>query len=132
MLSSDYAKIFYTLLPKGPLWPEQVGEADNWDSLARAATYELARVDEQALELINEAIPDADSYAYPAELLESWERVAGLPDEFTPETQTDEERVQALIAKLRGPGSPTLAKFENLVDALNASNVTFDGYRLVD
>jgi len=132
MIAADYQKIFYILLPTGPLWPEQDGDSPNWDMLASALSLELARIDEQALELVDEAIPDATSYTYPVELLEAWERVAGLPDQYTPTGQTITQRIQALIAKLRGPGAPTLAKIENIVEPYSIDYAVFDGYRLVD
>ena len=132
MLASDYQKIMYTLLPVGLLWPEQEGDAPIWDMVFKALAAECARVDLAAGLLIDEAIPDAEGYLYPDELLPAWERVAGLPDEYTPSGQTDTQRRQALIAKLRGPGSPTLAKFENLVEPYGYLTEAFDGWRLVD
>lgn len=130
MLAADYKKILYTLLPAGPIWPSQEGESPVWDMVFGAMSLEPARVDLAAEALINEAIPDG--VTYPDDLLAEWERVAGLPDENTPVNQTEAERRQALIAKLRGPGSPIESKFVSIVESYGYTSRCINGHRLVN
>lgn len=126
MIADDYRKIWYTYLPSGFLWPGQEGDSPFWDMYAEAQAQEWGRIDEDALELVKEAIPDGVDY--PDDLLDYWERVTDLD----PSGLTDVERRQALIAKLRGRGSPTLARFQETAETFDIPVQAIDNYRLVD
>ena len=76
-----------------------------------AATF--CRVDERAQDLISEAYPDTTD-----ELLEDWERVAGLPDECSPLAPTKEERRAQLVQKITDIGGQNAAYFEEVASRL--------------
>jgi hypothetical protein len=102
--------------------------------LFAALSQELERFDEQAYLLMAEAIPDAGDYDYPRDLLDSWERILALPDVCTTETQTDLERAQAVVAKLKGVGAPLPATFAEIAETLGYEGLArvLDNYRLID
>jgi len=129
---ADYKHALYALLPSGPIWPSQAGEQPVWDDLIDSIAPEFQRVDARGEDLIQEAIPQADGSTYPDELLEDWERVAGLPEPCTTVIGTETNRRQALIAKLRGPGSPTAAKFLEILAGYGITGDIVQGYYTID
>lgn len=78
-------------------------------ALFRALAFELTRVEGRRKDLQREADPYRTE-----ELLEDWERVAGLPDPCFPVDQTLEERRLALVAKLAAIDTPTPSQIQAL------------------
>lgn len=104
MDAEAYADQLEKLLPRGPLWrPEPGGVLAN---LLLAAADELARVDGRARDLLEEADPRTTS-----ELLDDWERVAGLPDPCADPITDPDERRAVLVAKLVGIGGINQADY---------------------
>jgi uncharacterized protein YmfQ (DUF2313 family) len=95
-----YTENLISLLPKGVLWACE--SSTTLYKLLDALAQELQRVEDLALELIEEADPRTTT-----NLLDDWERVAGLPSDcWTPTTEAD--RRTALVAKLATRGSQAL------------------------
>jgi uncharacterized protein YmfQ (DUF2313 family) len=105
LTAADYLVDLQALLPRGPAWPR---DADaELTKLLAALAEEFARIDGRAEALPWEANPQTTS-----ELLADWERVAGLPDPCTGGLEpTLQGRRNALVAKLAGSGSASIAYF---------------------
>lgn len=106
-----YADQITALMPRGRVWPEAGGPV--WAALMRALAPELARLDQRACDLIEEADPRTCR-----ETLTDWERVLGLPDPCSPGDATFEERRRAVITKLRMEGGASRQYFIDLAAAL--------------
>lgn len=107
----DYRRALHALLPPGQALP---ADADSrWQQLLDALAGELARADARA-EALREEADARTTY----ELLDDWERVAGLPDPCVPGEQTLEQRRAALVRVLTGTGGQSRAYFIELAAAL--------------
>ena len=93
-LSVRYKKLLGDLLPVGKAW-------DNvkLNTLLDAMAVEFTRVHGRAADLLAEMYPGATD-----ELLADWESLLGIPDECTPENQTDDERRVQILQKLATTG----------------------------
>lgn len=92
------------LFPRGRLWsfvPDGV-----LDSLCEGIAAELARIDERAATLIEEADPRTTF-----ELLDDWERLTGLPGECGLLATTTAERRAQIVSKLISAGPQSVSFF---------------------
>lgn len=105
--AEDYAGQLRQLLPRGAAWtmaPDGV-----FAGLLLGLGEGLARADARAGQLLDEADPRTT-----LELLEDWERLAGLPDTCTGRPDDTGERQVALHQKLTGIGGQNAASFIEL------------------
>ncbi|HBJ85111.1 MAG TPA: hypothetical protein DDZ88_14820 [Verrucomicrobiales bacterium] len=99
-----YARQMRQLLPRGPAW--NFAEDGPFARLLLALGEEFARIDARAGDLIDEADPRTT-----LELLDDWERVAGLPDSCTGVPEDIHERQAVLHQKITGLGGQNAAAF---------------------
>lgn len=122
LTEANYSRLLQQLLPQGIAWPR-----DSDSTLAQflsAVAVEFSRIDARAASLVDAVMPSAAS-----ELLEDWERVAGLPDPcLVGQTQTLQLRGDALVAKLAGTGGQSIAYFIAIAADLGFT-VTIDEFR---
>lgn len=121
-MADDYRRLLLQLLPQGMAWPRA---SDS--TLARfldAVAVEFSRVDQRAGALFAEVLPATTS-----ELLEEWERVAGLPDPcVADQPQTLQSRRAALVARLAGTGGQSIDYFIGLAADLGYT-ITIEEFR---
>ncbi|MBE5528858.1 hypothetical protein A9J41_14040 [Laribacter hongkongensis] len=120
LTADDYAGQLAALLPLGPAWKEAPGV----DRLLGAEAEALARVDRRSADLVRELDPRTTH-----ELLGSWERQAGLPDECTVPGGSMAARRDALVAKLLGVGGQSRAYFIGLAEAFGYPGTTITEFR---
>lgn len=111
LTTDDYLKQLQALLPQGPAWSREPDAV--LTKLLTAFAEEFARVDGRIDGLLNEADPRTTS-----ELLEDWERVAGLPDLCTGIPETIAQRRELLVAKLTNTGGQSRQFFIDLAAKL--------------
>lgn len=127
LTDTDYLRQAQGLLPPGPAWPR---EDDAFlTRLLSGLSIELARVDDRARRLIDEGDPRTT-----AELLEDYERIAGLPDGCVTsggvELSTAQRR-QALFGRLTMQGAQSAAYFIALAASLGYT-VTITEFHVYD
>lgn len=125
MNGAAYLAQLQALLPPGLAWPRAAD--DTLTKALAAIADDMARIDERAAQLLDEADPRATS-----ELLVDWERIAGLPDPCvvaSGATQTVDQRRAALVAKLISLGGQSRQYFIDLAAALGYPGATIDEYR---
>jgi uncharacterized protein YmfQ (DUF2313 family) len=105
--ADEYREQLKKLQPQGLAFPTD--DESNWAKLLDAFAQTLARIDNAAIRLLNEAFPDTTS-----ELLPDWERVAGLPDECAEVNDTFAIRRANLLTKLALIGGQTPQYFIDL------------------
>lgn len=107
MNGDQYAEQLDALLPQGLAWPR---ESDaRMRALTRGLAEEFARVDARGDDLLREVLPNTT-----VEMLEDWERAAGLPDTCVATTQTLQERRNAILSRLANTGGQSRAFFIEL------------------
>ncbi|MEP9372625.1 putative phage tail protein [Mesorhizobium sp. KR1-2] len=111
MKAADYFAQLQTLLPRGDLWRRD--QDASLTLLLKALAAEFARIDVRAQNLLREADPRTTT-----ELLEDFERVAGLPDPCVPDVQSMEARRLRLVQKLTGRGGQSRGFFIELATGL--------------
>lgn len=111
MNAAAYFAQLQALLPRGDLWRRD-GDA-SLTLLLKALAEEFARIDGRGRDLRREADPRTTS-----ELLDDFERVAGLPDPCVPDVQSVEARRLRLVQKLTGRGGQSRAFFIELAAGL--------------
>lgn len=109
--AAAYAGQLRQLLPRGAAWDFPADAT--FAQLLEAMAEELARVDGRGLDLLEEADPRTA-----LELLPDWERVAGLPDACTGQSDNPGERQAALQQKLTGLGGQSALAFIELAARL--------------
>lgn len=111
MNADEYALGLKRRLPEGDAWPtaEETDGTTAWDLLLNALSQEPARVDEDAVGLINKVIPDNEDTD-----LDAWEVELGLPDEDL----TDPERLARIRAFLRARGEVDLVTLQDVARKL--------------
>jgi uncharacterized protein YmfQ (DUF2313 family) len=109
--ADDYLQQLINLTPAGSAFPTE--NESNWVQLLSAIAQTCARIDANAILLLNESFPDTTT-----QLLPNWERVAGLPDECSELGDTYEIRRLNLIAKLTSRGGQSRAYFIEIAAAL--------------
>lgn len=108
-----YKQLLINLLPKGRLWRPQ--EQPKFSSLLESTAQELCRVDDRVKQMFIEIDPRT---ATDAESLDQWENILGLPDECTPEGQTEAERQIQAVQKLTNIGGLSKTFYEFLAGQL--------------
>jgi uncharacterized protein YmfQ (DUF2313 family) len=105
MTEADYVDKLRQMLPPGPAVDLEL-EPD-WAQLVAALAPELARIEAGGEALLLELNP-----ATATALLPDWEAYLGLPDVCTvPDSQSLEERRQAVLDKLTATGAPQLSYY---------------------
>lgn len=113
----DYTWLLAALLPPGPAW-----SAD--DPAIKGAAPSLLRVHQRADALMREIDPRTTT-----ELIDRWERIAGLPDECIPTgTQTIRQRQRRLDAKFNLAGAISEDFYLSQIAALGVTGATISRY----
>lgn len=100
-----YKSLLINLLPKGKLW--QPTDQPTFSDLLGSTAQELCRVDDRAKQMLIEVDTRTTD-----ESLDTWEGVLGIPDECTPDGQTDDERRQQATQKLTNVGGLSAEFYE--------------------
>lgn len=119
--ADDYKRQLIKLSPQGRAWP--IEDTSNWVKLLDAVAQELARIDAHASLLVNEAFPDTT-----LQLLENWERIAGIPDECSQLGDTIQVRRNNLKSKLTARGGQSRSYFVDVAAQLGF-DVTITEFR---
>ncbi len=106
-----YRQLLIDLLPKGRLW--QPKAQPEFSKLLGSTAQELCRVDDRVKQMFLEVDPRTTD-----ETLDQWEDVFGIPDECTPEGQTDDERRTQLTQKMTNIGGLSKTFYEFLATQL--------------
>lgn len=109
--SAAYQQQLIKLTPPGQAFPTETDSL--WVKLLGVFADTMARVDANAVLLINEAFPDTTT-----QLLPNWERVVGLPDDCSVLGDSYEIRRANLISKLRATGGQSPSYFIDVAAAL--------------
>lgn len=123
LTADHYLSQLQALLPRGLAWARQ--QTGVLPRLLLAWADELARVHRRCDELVQEADPRTTT-----ELLQDWERVAGLPDPCVTISQTIEQRRAALVSKLAYAGGQSRAYFISLAETLGYPGATIDEFSI--
>lgn len=110
-----------SLLPRGRAWPRE--DDSILMRLVHAEAEELARIDGRVSDLLEEVDPRST-----LELLEDWERVAGLPDTCIPAPDSIAERRAAVQSRITALGGQTLDYFVGLAATIGFA-ITIDEFR---
>lgn len=105
--AEDYRRQAQALLPQGPAWPRETDALITY--LLNGLSEEFARVHNRDIDLLAEMIPIST-----VEMLEDWERVAGLPDACAGTLETLDLRRRALLTKLATLGGQDAVYFIGL------------------
>ncbi|MDX2094371.1 MAG: putative phage tail protein [Alphaproteobacteria bacterium] len=106
-----YMQQLIGLLPTGQVWNTEI--ASNTMKLVSVIASELEYIDSRAQSLLREALPSTT-----IDLLEDWEKVAGLPDSCSLLADTHSERVEALVSKITRIGGQSRQFFIDLAESL--------------
>lgn len=110
------------LMPPGPIW-ERGGDS-RLDALLEGLAAELAEAHSKASDLVDELDPRTTT-----DLLEDWERVAGLPEHCDPNPSTDVAvRRQILAGKLAAVGGQDPSYFKSIADTVTGQDCTITEY----
>ncbi len=112
MTSDDYLSVLQALLPPGKIIWSRDPESDI-TKLLHALADELARIDNKADDLINEAHP---STAF--EMLHDWERATGLPDICTEDYTDLEKRTANVENRVAEIGDQSIPFFQTIAARL--------------
>ncbi len=110
---AEYAEALAALLPRGPAWLRETNSA-LMGLIAGLAEVWGAKVDSRAADLLERESDPRSTI----ELLEDWERMAGLPDACLAEPLTIGDRQKALVARLTMLGGQSCAFFIGLAASL--------------
>ncbi len=110
---AEYAEALAALLPRGPAWPRENNRA-LMGLVAGLAEIWGSRVDSRAADLLGRESDPRSTI----ELLEDWERMAGLPDACLAEPLTIGDRQKALVSRLTMIGGQSRAFFIGLAASL--------------
>lgn len=102
----DYLKLFQALQPPGKIWT--LDPDATWTQVLKGLSIEPARIEQRALDLINESLPSQID-----ELLEEWENEYGIYSEDI-ELKTVEERVATVVTKYLETGGTYEGYFEEI------------------
>jgi len=114
-----YLTLLQNAIPEGLAWTR--APLAFMTRLLTAIAKEFARIDARARNLPNEADPRET-----VELIDDWERFAGLPDICVTKEQSLQERQVALSAKLRMQGGQNAAYFIQIASDLGYEGATVD------
>lgn len=108
----DFQQAALNLLPPGPAWSRDL---DSIQARFFGAIGDMfARVHRDWTVLVDQELFPPTTAA----LLPEWEKDYGLPDPCTPQPQTFEQRIAALMAKITDQGSLSRQKYIDLAAAL--------------
>lgn len=119
--AENYLHQLQSLLLRGAAWTREVGST--LTNLLTGIAQEFARVDARTDDLISESDPRTTN-----ELLEDWERVAGLPDPCVTTDQTIEQRRVALVSKVTMQGGQSRQYFIDMAAGLGYPDATIDEF----
>ena len=108
----DYVALGQTLLWHGPAWTRAAGTR---------LTQFLQAIADEAVRIHNDGflrVLDEIDWQTTDELLEDWERIAGLPDECAPTPATDDQRRAVLHAHMTATGGQTPAYYIEVAETL--------------
>lgn len=112
----------WALMPPGPIW-ERGGDS-RLDALLEGLAAELAELHSKVSDLVDEFDPRTT-----VDLLEDWERVAGLPEHCDPTPSTvPAVRRQLLAAKIAAVGGQDPGYFKGLADTATGEDCTITEY----
>lgn len=106
-----YVQQLTSLLPTGQAWNTEPGS--NLMAMLRVFAAELAQLHGRADRIMIEALPSSTF-----DLLEDWEKAAGLPDSCSPLADTRPERIDALVSKIKRLGGQSPQFFIDLAESL--------------
>lgn len=109
-----YKQLLINLLPLGRLW--ETRSQPTLDSLIFSLADEFCRVDERVDVMLKEADPRTST-----ELLESWERLVGLPDECTPLSPSESGRRNQVVQKYTNVGGISAAVYKFIAKQLGVN-----------
>lgn len=104
-----YKKLLINLLPPGRLWNPK--RQPVFSKVLKSSAQELCRVDDRIKQMLIEVDPRT---ATDAEALDQWEGILGIPDECTPDGQTEAERQIQAKQKLTNIGGLSKTFYEFL------------------
>lgn len=108
----EYLQLLQTLSLHGPAWTRA--------ATARATKFLKALADE-ATRIHNDGllrVLDEIDWSTTSELLDDWERIAGLPDDCAPAPTTDDQRRAILHARMTASGGQTPAYYIEVAETL--------------
>jgi len=111
--ADDYSEVLHALRPVGPAMAVN-------DPVLQGLSVEFSRVHNRLGDLVRESDPRTVN-----ELLTDWEIAFGLPDSCCASTATFQQRIDALVARVRGAGTPTPQYFIDLAETVGYS-ITID------
>lgn len=111
--ADDYSEVLHALRPVGPAMAVN-------DPVLQGLSVEFSRVHNRLGDLVRESDPRTVN-----ELLTDWEIAFGLPDSCCASTATFQQRIDALVARVRGAGTPTAQYFIDLAATVGYS-ITID------
>ncbi|TKA91800.1 DUF2313 domain-containing protein [Guyparkeria sp. SB14A] len=104
--AADYHAQLLALLPRGALWDALREPGTTAEQLLAAIAQEPARLDGRAIALLDELDPRTV-----VEMLEDWERWAGMPDSCSGLGATITQRREDLLARLTNTGGQSRRYF---------------------
>ncbi|MBF8179668.1 YmfQ family protein [Herminiimonas contaminans] len=113
----DYASVYQQLQPTGLAWP--TSKKSLWRKLYNAFGRMAVSVHATLLLLTRELDPRSTS-----QLLNEWEKFAGLPDECVIEQGTESERRAAVHSKITATGGASAEYFISVANALGYAGAT--------
>lgn len=119
---ADYTAMLQGLLPPGDAWTREPDTV--LTRLLAAAAEELVRVDDEAMQLMGEALPDRT-----LQLLPDWERAYGLPDACSTSGETIDARRAALLLRVAGRGGQSPSYFTALAGTFTGAACTVEEFR---
>lgn len=122
MMAAEYLAQLAALLPPGPALSRDPDSV--LMRLLAAPAAELARVEARGVALLDEADPRGTS-----ELLEDWERVAGLPDRCLGPAPTVAQRRTRLVQQLTQTRGQSPAFFVAVAQQLGAATASVTEFR---
>lgn len=101
-----------SLFPRGWAWIRINDSDSNLRALSDSLGVEPCRIEERAIEFVDEVFPDTS-----CEMLPDWERLLGLPDdcESEPQNLTKNQRRERVIQVLTMIGAQNIAFYKQLV-----------------
>jgi uncharacterized protein YmfQ (DUF2313 family) len=112
----------WALMPPGPIW-ERGGDS-RLDALLEGLAAELAELHSKVSDLVDEFDPRTT-----VDLLEDWERVAGLPEHCDPTPSTvSAVRRQLLAAKVAAVGGQHPGYYKAIADTATGEDCTITEY----
>ncbi len=106
-----YTEQMKALLPSGEAFSQQKGTV--LETVLSIFATEFAKIDDRSLALVNEADPRSV-----IEMLEEWEKVAGLPDPCIGTGGTFQERRDLLVQRVTSLGGQSLSFFIGIATLL--------------